>query len=271
MLVLAIVATAGAALVYRPLRSRLLAFGERHLGRARRPPAAVLRSLGGGLSRAVPLEELLLQTAELLRRDLGLAAAEVWTEAGGRLVRAASDPDRPRVVLPLGPAAQMVAARARVRGPAWLGVWLPELLAGRDGAAVQLAPIMHSGELLGAIVAERPAAGPIEDDELLGDAARQLGPVLRNAHLDSELHDSMQRLRRQAAQLRASRARIVTAADAERRRIERNLHDGAQQPLVALSLNLRLARELLARDPGGRRAEAGRARGHGRGRAAAAA
>ena len=50
-------------------------------------------------------------------------------------------------------------------------------------------------------------------------------------------------------QLAASRARLVEAADRERRRLERNLHDGAQQRLVALALSLRLAETSLARDP----------------------
>src|SRR5437016_3531332 len=52
-------------------------------------------------------------------------------------------------------------------------------------------------------------------------------------------------------ELRASRARVVAAADAERRRIERELHDGAQQHLVALVVNLQLARRLLESDPAG--------------------
>jgi signal transduction histidine kinase len=57
-------------------------------------------------------------------------------------------------------------------------------------------------------------------------------------------------LRRQTDELRRSRARIVAAADAERRRVERDLHDGAQQHLVALAVNLRLTREIIADDPG---------------------
>ncbi len=56
-------------------------------------------------------------------------------------------------------------------------------------------------------------------------------------------------MRRQAEALQASRARIVAAANAERRRIERNLHDGAQQHLVALAVKVRLARQLGERDP----------------------
>src|SRR5438105_14795670 len=50
-------------------------------------------------------------------------------------------------------------------------------------------------------------------------------------------------------ELRASRARVVAAGDAERRRIERALHDGVQQHLVALVVNLQLARQLVESDP----------------------
>jgi PAS domain S-box-containing protein len=57
--------------------------------------------------------------------------------------------------------------------------------------------------------------------------------------------------KQQEQELRASRARIVAAGDEERRRLERNLHDGAQQRLVALSLALRLAQARVASDPGG--------------------
>jgi signal transduction histidine kinase len=72
--------------------------------------------------------------------------------------------------------------------------------------------------------------------------ASQAGLVLRNAQLTAELQGRIQ-------QLRESRQRIVTAQDAERRRLERNIHDGAQQHLVALSMKLRLAQDLAATDP----------------------
>ena len=71
-----------------------------------------------------------------------------------------------------------------------------------------------------------------------------------NVQLDSALQRTLDEVRRQAAEIQASRARIVAAADAERRRIERNLHDGAQQHLVALGVHLRLASTLAERDPG---------------------
>ncbi len=117
---------------------------------------------------------------------------------------------------------------------------------------MRVAPISHAGELLGLIVvarAEGAAAFGDEDDRVLVDLARQVGLALHNARLDTALQSSLDELKHQADELRASRARIVASGDAERRRVERNLHDGAQQHLVALAVNLRLAKTLLAEDP----------------------
>jgi signal transduction histidine kinase len=71
-----------------------------------------------------------------------------------------------------------------------------------------------------------------------------------NKQLDSALRKSLDDLRHHAAELRASRARVVAAADSERRRIERNLHDGAQQHLTALTIKLRMVAELAEDDHG---------------------
>jgi signal transduction histidine kinase len=70
----------------------------------------------------------------------------------------------------------------------------------------------------------------------------------RNVELDSALRDSLEEVRRQAGELRASRARIVVAGDVERRRIERNLHDGAQQQLVSLAVQLTVAESYVGGD-----------------------
>jgi signal transduction histidine kinase len=88
-----------------------------------------------------------------------------------------------------------------------------------------------------------------DDDTMLTELARQVGLALHNVELDSALQESLDEVRRQADELRASRARIVAASDAARGQIERNLHDGAQQHLVALAVNVRLARQLAERDP----------------------
>ena len=117
---------------------------------------------------------------------------------------------------------------------------------------MRVAPITHSGHLLGLIVAVRPPAGDAfrsDDENVLAELARQVGLALHNVQLDSALQASLDEVRRQAEELRASRARIVAASDAARREIERNLHDGAQQHLVALAVNVRLARQLAETDP----------------------
>jgi signal transduction histidine kinase len=249
-------AAAVAALLYQPLRGWLSGLGARVAGPKRDSPGEVLRTFGSRLTSALPLDELLLQIAESLRRNLVLEAAEVWTGSGGLLERTASDPEVGRASLILTPAEEAVVAGAGVPGSAWLSIWLPRLLAGREQAALRAAPITHSGELLGLIVVERPPDVPFSDEEeqVLAALARQVGLALHNVSLGSALEASLDELQLQADELRASRARVVAAADAERRRIERDLHDGAQQHLVALAVNLRLARELAESDPVGARA-----------------
>jgi signal transduction histidine kinase len=244
LLAFSMLAAAVTALVFLPVSRRIRAFAARDHG----APGDVLRSFGVGLTRALPLEELLLQLAESLRRALVLDAAEVWAGSGGRLRRAASDPDAGPGELALSTADAAALARAGVRATAWLRVWLPQLVETRG--ELRAVPVTHARELLGLIVVRRDARPFTEADErILPPVARQVGLVLHNVRLGSELQASHDELRRQADELRASRSRVVAAADAERRRIERDLHDGAQQHLVALAVNLRLARELAESDP----------------------
>ena len=80
------------------------------------------------------------------------------------------------------------------------------------------------------------AVSPTED-KLVADVAAQAGLVLRNVRLTAELLDRVE-------ELRASRQRLVTAQDDERRRLERNLHDGAQQQMAAIKINLSMARTM---------------------------
>jgi signal transduction histidine kinase len=252
LLALSMCAAAVAALLHPPAQRRLAAFAARCVYGERAQPDDTLRTFGNRMSRAVPMDELLLQMAESLQRSLGLRTAEVWTGSEGTLERTVSMPDRGPARLRLGAAEEPVVVRAGVCGPAWLRIWLPALLAGRDEEApLRVAPIAHSGELLGLIVVERPAGAAQfhdEDERLLTELARQAGLALHNLKLDSALQASLGEVRRQAAELQASRLRIVATADAERRRIERNLHDGAQQHLVALAVKMRLARQFVDRD-----------------------
>ena len=248
---LSALATVAVALIYPSFRDRAAHAARRILRAQGSSLDEPLELFTGRLSRAIPLEELLLQTAESLRRVLRLSSAEIWTGAGGELERTVSDPERPPAQLSLA-AEQPVVAREGVAGEGFARVWLGPLLEGREEALLRAAPAVRSGELLGLIVAERPRGGePFDDREeaLLGDLARQIALALHNARLDSALQASLEALRRQADELRASRARIVASADAERRRLERDLHDGAQQRLVGLMIRLEEARELASREP----------------------
>jgi signal transduction histidine kinase len=110
-------------------------------------------------------------------------------------------------------------------------------------AASQAFPVRHQGDLLGALTLTKPPSEPLTPTEtkLLSDLASQVGLVLRNVRLTSELQARLE-------ELRASRQRLVAAQDEERRRLERNLHDGAQQQLVALGIQLNLAQRLASQE-----------------------
>jgi len=252
LLVLSMVAAGLATLLYFPAHARLERLAKRLVHGGRRAPSEAVRTFGAHMSRAVPLDELLLQLVESLRRFLGLVSAEVWTASGAELHVAVSDPDRARGSIPLAEAEAATLARAGVSGPAWAKVWLPGMLAGREDASLRLAPIVHSGELLGVLTVERaPDTLPFtpDEDRTLAELARQVGLTLHNVRLDSALQASLEEVRRQARELQASRSRIVAASDAARRRIERDLHDGAQQHLVALAVKTSLAKQFSERDP----------------------
>src|SRR5262249_5351477 len=178
---------------------------------SRGAPDELLRTFGARLSRAVPLDELLLQLAELLRRGLALEAAEIWTCSAGVLERVVSEPDRGAAAVRLTASEEAVVARSGVSGPARVATLLPDLLTDRGEVPIRVAPIADAGELYGLIVAERsPEAEPFDEgaDAVLAELARQVGLALRNARLDLDLQRSMAELRRQAEELRLSRARV---------------------------------------------------------------
>jgi signal transduction histidine kinase len=117
------------------------------------------------------------------------------------------------------------------------------------GRAFELPPADHPARAWTAVELEGRRVGAIvyditlnEEPELLGSVAAAAGLAMENERLQAQL-------RARVEELRASRARIVEAGTDERRRLERNLHDGAQQRLVALSLTLRLAQANVHKDP----------------------
>ncbi len=144
----------------------------------------------------------------------------------------------PRIARVLGEGIGAASARVRLRVGdelRQLATWPPDAPTSRpDDLSVD---VTHDGQMLGALAVAMPQNDPLDatKTKLVHDLAAQAGLVLRNVRLVEEL--------------RASQRRIVAAQDHERRRIERNIHDGAQQQLVALSVKARLARSLVERDP----------------------
>ncbi|HEY7044335.1 MAG TPA: sensor histidine kinase [Nocardioidaceae bacterium] len=115
-------------------------------------------------------------------------------------------------------------------------------------ASVELA---IGGDVVGRLDCGPKRRGSLTDHDrqLLAALAREAALDLQNARQASALAEQLVQIRRQAEELTASRTRIVQAQEAERRRIERNIHDGAQQELAALLAKLRLAQNQLGRDP----------------------
>lgn len=206
------------------------------------------------LARGDPMDELLVQVVEALRDAFKLDAAELWRYDAGVLRRVASNPQRAAAELDIAPAEESIIANADVSGAAWAKVWVPALLEDRTQASLRIAPISVSGRLLGLIVIERRKRGDAlaaDADATLQELRRELAAGLNKQRLDAALRTSLEQLRQQADELQASRGRIVAAADAERRRIERDLHDGAQQYLVAIAVKARLIQQLAHSDPAG--------------------
>jgi signal transduction histidine kinase len=206
-----------------------------------RPTEDAGRTLTERASQGARLDDLLLQLAESLRDSLGARAVQVWTRPVAAFEIAAAVPDVAAAPLDCTPEEIRALAGASVVGDAWIGLWVPRL-AGEPVRRV--VPAVHTGAVLGILLVERDGDAPFteQDDRALAEVGRRLGEVLHARRLDAALASTLD-------DLRASRARLVAAADAERRRIERNLHDGAQQHLVALAVSLRLARDLVRDDP----------------------
>jgi len=189
----------------------------------RATPYEVLSEFSSRMAGAYPAEDLPPRMARILAEGTGSREATVWLKVGSELRAEASWPAEREAPDPL------VLAD---------GV-LPEIA----GTSLSL-PVHHRGELLGALTLSKHAGERLTPAEhkLASDLASQAGLVLRNVRLTEEL---LHRL----WELQASRQRIVAAQDQERRRLERNIHDGAQQQLVALAVKIRLARTLTEKNP----------------------
>ena len=216
--VLTIAAAVTIALLFQPLRRRAQLFANRLVYGRRATPYQALSDFAGDMAGQLDLTEAVDKMVSVLAGATGADRAEAWIRVGAEL--------RPAAIWPHGSSSSAAIAV----GP---GGGLPAF----EGAS-RAAAVTHGGELLGALSLQKPRNEPLTgtEDELLQHLASQAGLVLRNAALTAELRATI-------GELRASRRRLVEAQDAERRKIERNLHDGAQQQLIALTIQLGLLEE----------------------------
>ena len=228
---LSLAATAVVALGFARVRSWSGRGAQRLVYGERATPYEVLTKLSDRMAGSYPTEDVLLHMAQILVLGSGAATARVWLRVGNELTPAATWPEVPDASVP----------------PVSLSDnELPPLPGAHHCLAVR-----HLGEMIGAITVTQLPGSPLSpaDLRLLDDFAAQAGLVLRNVRLTAELANSLDAISAQAAEIRASRRRIVDAQDGERRQVERDIHDGAQQYLVALMVQLRVTETLAGRDP----------------------
>jgi signal transduction histidine kinase len=216
---LAALAAAVVAVAFQPVRQRAGRLANRVVYGRRASPYQVLSDFAQRIGAAYSAEEVLPQMAQIVAAGTGAEHVVVWLRVGDQLRPGAfSGGSADSGLLPVDalPAGQTMP-----------------LMPDSDMSL----PVVHQGELLGAISIRMPKDEPLRPagKQLVADVASQAGLVLANAGLIEDL--------------RASRQRLVTAQDEARRRLERNLHDGAQQDLVALGIKLNLAETTVAEDP----------------------
>ena len=143
-----------------------------------------------------------------------------------------------------------VSLQADGRGPS-LPVAAVGIDVDTDASPDLVLPLVHAGERIGQIECGPKHTGELShrDERLLATVARQAALAVANAGLTAQLEARLDEVHRQANELAASRSRMVQAQMAERRRIERDIHDGVQQDIIASIARLRLARNQLERDP----------------------
>ena len=211
------------AVLFQPLRHRFHQFANRLVYGERATPYQVLADFAEDMAGQLDFTEAVDRMVSVLAGATGADRAEAWIRVGPQLHPAAVWPrgSLPPSAVPLDP-----------------GGALPPFEPASRAVAVR-----HSGELLGALSLHKPPNEPLTsaEDTLLQHLASQEGLVLRNAQLTADLRATIE-------ELRASRRRLVETQDAERRKIERNLHDGAQQQLIALKIQLSLLEDS-AEDP----------------------
>lgn len=214
---LSILATAVVAVAFQPVRELVQRFANRVVYGERATPYEVMTDFSHRIAGTLSVDEVLPQMAEAAARGVGASGSRV------------------RVFLPGG----------NERVVTWPEEPLTGALVSRSIA------VLHQGEQVGEIAVEKPPGEPITpaEDRLLADLASQAGLALRNVRLTVELQGKLDEIANRSEQLTVSRQRLVTARDAQRRQLERDIREGAQGQLLAIESKLGRATEVVEREP----------------------
>ncbi|MEO7803230.1 MAG: histidine kinase, partial [Actinomycetota bacterium] len=209
---LSLVATAIVAVAFQPVRERVQRFANKLVYGERVTPYEAITGFSHRMAESLSLDSVLPQMAEAAAKGVGGV--------------------RSRVTLMLPGGGEQMAD--------WPGDSPGD---SSDNSFDRTLAVVHQGEQMGEISVSKSPGEQINknEDKLLSDLASQAGLAMRNLRLTAELQQKL-------VELQASRQRIVKAQDEERRRMERDIHDGAQQQLVSMSVKLGLVGNLLGRD-----------------------
>jgi signal transduction histidine kinase len=179
-----------------------------------------------------PLQERVRRFADRVVYGRRAAPHQLMTELARRVGRAPAVEDVPGLVVEAATVG-VVGARARVT----VG---PDAAPSRDEGWDLVLPVIHLGEQVGALAVAVPAGERLTDGDrrLLGDLAAQAAPALAAVRLTAELQQLVAERAAVSDELRRSCREVVSTAARERRRLERDIHDGAQQQLLGLRLAL---------------------------------
>ncbi len=211
---LAALAAAVVALAFQPARQWAGRLANRVVYGKRATPYQVLSDFARRIGGTYAAEDVLPQMVQIVAAGTGAERVVVWLRVDDELRPGASSDGRDTAPLPVN------------------GHEMPSM----PNSDLSV-PALHQGVLLGAISIRMPKGEPLRPagQQLVADVASQASLVLANAGLIEDL--------------RASRQRLVAAQDEARRRLERNIHDGAQQDLVALAIKLRLTATAVNEEP----------------------